>query len=143
LDDNKAAAEKYGLHPVTLSKRTAKLAKEPANSHHTKKERRVRYIDEDYLAKHYSVKPSLISRPPLPPANATPDELHQVIRERLDDLKQTLEHERAIARQLSQQNAQLLEQNQRLLEQVDDLTALTIRLGMNRKAPEQISVSDT
>ena len=130
----KAAAEKYGLHPVTLSKKTATLAKDPANSHYTKKERRIRYIDDDYLAKHYSVKPLLISRPHLPPANATPDELHQVIRERLDDLRSALEHERAIARSLADQNAQLVEQNRRLLEQVDDLTALSLRLGMSKGA---------
>ena len=131
----KAAAEKYGLHPVTVSKRTAKLAKDPANSHYTKLEREVRYIDDDYLAMHYSVKPSLISRPPLPSANATPDELHQVIRERLDDLRTALEHERTIARSLADQNSMLVEQNRRLLEQVDDLTALSLRLGMAKQPP--------
>jgi len=45
-----------------------------------------------------------------------------------------LEHERAIARSLADQNAQLVEQNRRLLEQVDDLTALSLRLGMSKGA---------
>lgn len=71
----------------------------------------------------------------MPPASATPDELHQVIRERLEDLRSALEHERSIARSLADQNAQLVEQNRRLLEQVDDLTALSLRLGMKKQDP--------
>ena len=136
------AAELYNRHIVTLYKLAAKLAKD--GSPHTKTEGRERFISRDYIAEYTAPKRKVHKYipSPAPPPEATQDELKEALFNRLDDLKQALEHERAIARQLSQQNAQLLEQNQRLLEQVDDLTALTIRLGMNRKTPPQISISD-
>ncbi len=129
------AAKLYGYHTVTLYK----LVGELEEGRETKREGRTRLIAHSFMeAYHTSPRAKPWARQPRPalPAEAGDEQLREAIADRLQDLRLALEHERAIARSLADQNAQLVEQNRRLLEQVDDLTALTLRLGMGRRTQE-------
>ncbi len=125
---------------LNVSKKTIYRAVKRLKAKHTRLEDGIRYVELEPL------RQVIRSRPPQPRQGIvrarpigqykSPEDTLQPILDRLEDLRSTLEHERAIARSLADQNAQLVEQNRRLLEQVDDLTALTLRLGMGRRTQE-------
>lgn len=117
------AAKIARRHEVTIRQHIRRMQE----GQHTKKEGRTRYISREYVVKTF-IEGAETDRVNL--STVRDEDLERAMREHIATLKEQLAFH---AKQNSQLLAELAEQRQqtaRLIEQVDDLTAMTVRLGL-------------
>ena len=119
----KEAAKIARRHPITIRQHIGRMKE----GEHTKKEGGTRYISREYVVKTF-VQGAETDRVNL--STVKDEDLERAMGEHIATLKEQLAFH---VKQNSQLLAELAEQRQqtaRLIEQVDDLTAMTVRLGL-------------
>jgi uncharacterized coiled-coil protein SlyX len=118
------AAKIAKRHPITIRQHIVRID----GSEHTKKEGQRRYISKEYVIKTF-LGGGQTSRVTLDSVKDA--DLIGALEQHIKDLKERLAwHERHNS-QLMAELAEQRSQTARLIDQMDDLTALTVRLGLS------------